>query len=61
MTYWAVHSQPRESLAGMAVGIWDGQEAVTASWQEERRFIPKGDPTEIARSRAAWAAAVERA
>jgi len=48
-------------LAGMAVGIWDGQEAVTASWQEERRFIPKGDPTEIARSRAAWAAAVERA
>ncbi len=48
-------------LAGLAVGLWKDQDAVTAAWSEERRFTPNGDADEIAATRACWAAAIERA
>ena len=48
-------------LAGLAVGFWNNAEEVARSWAESRRFVPAGDPVALARIRAAWAAAVERA
>lgn len=48
-------------LAGLAVGVWENQSAVTDAWTEDQRFDPKGDDAEMARTRALWAAAVERA
>ena len=48
-------------LAGLAVGFWDSPAQVAATWSEQRRFLPAGDADELARTRAGWAAAVERA
>lgn len=48
-------------LAGLAVGFWDGPDAVETSWAEEARFVPSGDPEEIAATRARWAEAVAKA
>lgn len=48
-------------LAGLAVGFWDSPAQVAATWSEERRFTPQGDPTELAATRKRWANAVERA
>ncbi|MCB9695113.1 MAG: glycerol kinase, partial [Alphaproteobacteria bacterium] len=48
-------------LAGLAVGVWESRAAVSEAWSEQRRFTPQGDADELADTRAAWAAAVERA
>jgi glycerol kinase len=48
-------------LAGIAVGVWGSTDDVASAWTEERRFVPDGDATEIAATRARWKAAVERA
>ena len=48
-------------LAGIAVGVWSGQEDVTRAWSEERRFEPLGDASEHAATRGRWKAAIERA
>lgn len=48
-------------LAGLATGVWSSESEVAEAWTEERRFQPKGDPTEIAATRSAWAGAVAKA
>ena len=48
-------------LAGLATGVWSSTDEVIAAWTEDHRFEPSGDAAEIAASRAAWKAAVERA
>jgi glycerol kinase len=48
-------------LAGLATGLWSSEAEVAAAWTEERRFTPRGDPHEIAATRAAWAGAVRKA
>lgn len=48
-------------LAGVAVGFWDDVAAIADSWTEDRRFVPGGEANELARARASWSAAVERA
>jgi len=48
-------------LAGLAVGFWETPDEVTAAWSEDRRFTASGDEAELRKTRALWAAAVERA
>ncbi|MEQ1507685.1 MAG: glycerol kinase GlpK [Myxococcota bacterium] len=48
-------------LAGLAVGVWSSTDEVAASWHEDRRFEPHGDPVELAATRAAWATALAKA
>ena len=48
-------------LAGLATGVWSSLDQIGAAWSEQRRFLPAGDPGELARTRAAWAAAVAKA
>jgi glycerol kinase len=47
-------------LAGLAVGYWEGRDAIAAHWQEERRFEPQLGAGERDRQYARWRAAVER-
>jgi glycerol kinase len=48
-------------LAGLAVGVWPGRDAIAAQWRRERVFAP-GMSRDEARARlAGWARAVERA
>ena len=49
------------SLAGLAVGYWQGVEELAANWRAERRFEPALPEDRVAGLRAAWARAVERA
>ena len=48
-------------LAGLAVGVWESQDAVREAWSEQRRFVPDGDPEALASTRKRWKDAVERA
>jgi glycerol kinase len=48
-------------LAGLAVGYWDGLEAVSQHWTLDRRFEPQRSASEMAALQAEWARAVERA
>lgn len=48
-------------LAGLATGIWSSTDQITEAWSEQARFLPAGDATEIARTKAAWTAAVQKA
>jgi glycerol kinase len=48
-------------LAGLAVGFWGSADELTDAWTEARRFVPAPDHSELANTRARWAAAVERA
>ena len=48
-------------LAGLAVGFWNSAEDLTGQWRVERRFEPVMPPAAVARLRARWTAAVERA
>ena len=48
-------------LAGLAVGLWDSPEAVSAAWRKDRDFEPAIDEAERRAVMARWAAAVERA
>ncbi|HEX7038857.1 MAG TPA: glycerol kinase GlpK [Trueperaceae bacterium] len=48
-------------LAGLAVGVWGGEDEVASLWREERRFEPRLPETEREAMRSRWAEAVERA
>ena len=48
-------------LAGLAVGVWSGEDEVASLWREERRFEPRLPETEREAMRSRWAEAVERA
>lgn len=46
--------------AGIAVGFWDGEEDVTANWEEDKRWEPSMDEKEVERQYRNWKKAVER-
>ncbi len=46
--------------AGLAVGYWEGTDALRAQWREDRRWQPTMDEDRRARLMARWAQAVER-
>jgi glycerol kinase len=48
-------------LAGLAVGMWGSPADVASGWREDRRFVPGGVASELAATRARWAAAVAKA
>jgi glycerol kinase len=48
-------------LAGLGAGVWTSKDAIRASWREQRRFRPAGDPAAIAAHLERWAAAVAKA
>ncbi len=48
-------------LAGLAVGVWSGQDEIAKQWAVDRRFEPKISGNEAASRRATWRRAVERA
>jgi glycerol kinase len=48
-------------LAGLGVGFWRSQDAVSDAWAQDRRFVPSLAGDELARRRAAWKSAVARA
>jgi glycerol kinase len=48
-------------LAGLAVGYWEDQEAITRQWQEERSFTPAMEPATARGLRTGWNRALERA
>jgi glycerol kinase len=48
-------------LAGLATGVWAGPEDLASHWRLERRFEPSAPPDAVARRRARWRQAVERA
>ncbi len=48
-------------LAGLAVGLWSGQDEVREAWREDRRFEPRLGADERERLYAGWKRAVERA
>jgi glycerol kinase len=47
-------------LAGLAVGFWDGPDALRAQRQDDVRFEPKMSPAERTARRQRWQRAVER-
>jgi len=47
-------------LAGLAEGMWDGLDALEASWGVEKRFEPQMDEAARTRARDTWRRAVER-
>jgi glycerol kinase len=48
-------------LAGLAVGVWSGEDEVAALWREEKRFEPRMPASEREARRERWTAAVQRA
>ncbi len=48
-------------LAGIATGVWGSPDDAATAWSEDRRFDPRGQPDELAATRARWADAVVRA
>ncbi|MBA4177338.1 MAG: glycerol kinase [Leptothrix sp. (in: Bacteria)] len=48
-------------LAGLATGVWQGQDELAALWREERRFEPTLTPAQAAERMGAWEAAVRQA
>jgi glycerol kinase len=48
-------------LAGLATGVYDGRETITARWRASGRFEPSIGRDEAAARRAKWSRAVERA
>ncbi|HKI05985.1 MAG TPA: glycerol kinase GlpK [Thermoanaerobaculia bacterium] len=48
-------------LAGLATGVWQSTDEISARWQIERTFEPALDPARAAELRARWNRAVERA
>jgi glycerol kinase len=48
-------------LAGLAVGVWPGREAIATQWAVDRRFEPTISADEAAARRTTWRRAVERA
>ncbi len=47
-------------LAGLAVGVWSGEEELEALWRADRRFEPRMESAERDRLMAGWHRAVER-
>jgi glycerol kinase len=47
-------------LAGLAEGVWDGLEAVAATWRLDATFTPAGEPAALRQAQDAWARAVDR-
>jgi len=47
-------------LAGMAIGVWKGREAIAGHWKVDRRFEPQMSGDEAAAIRARWNDAVRR-
>lgn len=47
-------------LAGIATGVWSGQDEIRARWQEDRRFEPAISESERDSRYARWCDAVER-
>ena len=48
-------------LAGLAVGVWEGIETLSARWELDRAFQPGTEDAQRRRMRAEWLRAVERA
>jgi glycerol kinase len=48
-------------LAGLAVGFWNSQEEIAASWKVAERYEPRMSDSESERLHAQWLRAVERA
>lgn len=48
-------------LAGLAVGVWEGQKGIAAQWQMDREFRPQMAAAERDRLYAGWQRAVQRA
>ncbi|WP_269523834.1 glycerol kinase GlpK [Coraliomargarita parva] len=48
-------------LAGLAVGYWESRDAITQSWEMERKFVPQKDPAAMEDLRKGWDKALERA
>ncbi|MBI2344196.1 MAG: glycerol kinase GlpK [Deltaproteobacteria bacterium] len=49
------------ALAGLAVGVWDSEEALAGHWKEDRRFQPMMETGERTEQIAAWRQAVAKA
>ena len=47
-------------LAGLAVGLWQSKDEVTANWKEERRFKPEMNKEKIDSHLALWNQAIRR-
>lgn len=48
-------------LAGLAVGVWKNLNDIRKCWKEERRFIPRMKPQEVAKKVEGWQAVVAKA
>ncbi|MBD3108153.1 glycerol kinase GlpK [Bacillus sp. AGMB 02131] len=48
-------------LAGMAVGLWEGQDNITKKWQVDQEFTPQMPETEREQLYAGWKTAVQAA
>ena len=48
-------------LAGLAVGVWPDLAALSAAWEEDRRFVATAPPEAMAQRVRAWKAAVAKA
>jgi glycerol kinase len=47
-------------LAGLAEGVWDSPDDITANWRLDATFEPQVEPAALEARHAAWARAVER-
>ncbi|MEY4295484.1 MAG: glycerol kinase, partial [Pseudomonadota bacterium] len=47
-------------LAGLAVGVWQGAEELSAQWAVDKRFEPTWSDTQRKDKRARWNEAVAR-
>jgi glycerol kinase len=47
-------------LAGLAEGVWDGLDGITANWQLDAEFTPVEDRTFVELAYTGWRRAVER-
>lgn len=45
-------------LAGLGCGLWADRAAVEAAWKTDRKFVPRGEPEQLASLRANWKAAL---
>ncbi|HEY4058067.1 MAG TPA: glycerol kinase GlpK [Kofleriaceae bacterium] len=48
-------------LAGLGTGVWKDQAQVTATWREQKRFVPTTDRSRVTEHLARWDAAVAKA
>ena len=48
-------------LAGLAVGVWPGLDAISSTWRADAEFEPRASRDEVDSAYAGWTRAVERA